>query len=93
MVEPQESNTRSKMLADQQIFATNLIKNSSEVPEEMIGAAEIKLIVFNALKVEIDSNMAKVHDALDEVRKKIRENSWSEENKESLLTCKQEDYL
>ena len=81
------------MLGDQQIFAANLIKDGKKLPEEMKATAEIKMTGFNILKGEIDASMAKVHDALDDVRTKIRENARSKYNQDGLLTSKQEEYL
>ena len=81
------------MLGDQQIFAANLIKEGKKLPEEMMATAEIKMTGFNILKGEIDASMAKVHDALDDVRTKIRENARSKHNQDGLLTSKQEEYL
>ena len=45
------------------------------------------------IKGEINTGMVRVHEALDDVRKKIRENCKSEQNQDGLLTGKQEDYL
>ena len=59
----------------------------------MVAAFEIKLIGLNALKGEIQAEMAKAHKAFNEVRKKIRENVQSDKNKDGLLTGEQEDYL
>ena len=45
------------------------------------------------LKGEIDAGMSRARDALDEVRKLIRENGWSDKNQDGLLMSQQEDYL
>ena len=56
-------------------------------------AAERRLAGFKSLKEDIDTDMAKIHEISDGVRTKIRENILSNENRDGLLTNKQEDYL
>ena len=60
---------------------------------EHVVAAEFKLKQFRSLKEEIDCEMARAQQILDDVRKKIRENTTTEENPEPLLGAKEEDYL
>jgi hypothetical protein len=60
---------------------------------EMVSAAEKKLAGFKSLKVGIDADIARANETLDGVRKKIRENTLSNENVEGLLTGNQEEYL
>ena len=60
---------------------------------EMLNTAKNKLAGFNLLKGEIDTDMAKAHEVLDGVRRKIRANILSKENPDGLLTNSQEDYL
>jgi len=59
----------------------------------MVTIAEKKLAGFNRLKEEIDWDLASAQKKLEGVRKKIRENTWSVDNRDGLLTAKQEDYL
>ena len=59
----------------------------------MVTIAEKKLAGFNTLKEEIDWDLASAQKKLEGVRKKIRENTWSVDNRDGLLTAKQEDYL
>ena len=59
----------------------------------MVTAAERRLAGFKSLKEDIDTDMAKIHEISDDVRTKIRENILSNENRDGLLTNKQEDYL
>ena len=59
----------------------------------MVAAAEQKSAGFRSLKAEIDDEMAKVHEALEKVRRKIHENIVSDENKDGLLIGNYDDYL
>ena len=93
MVEPQESSTRSKILKKQQNSAGKIMNEGRKLPEEMVAAAEQKSAGFRSLKAEIDDEMAKVHEALEKVRRKIHENIVSDENKDGLLIGNYDDYL
>jgi len=59
----------------------------------MLSAAEKQLAGFKSLKGGIDADILRVNQTLDLVRKKIRENTVSNENRDGLLTGTQEDYL
>ena len=61
--------------------------------EEIIAVTEYRFARFKSLKTEIDDDMARAHEVLDRVRKKILENILSDENKGGLLTGKHDDYL
>ena len=93
MVEPQEPSTFAKLLKNQQKFTYQTIKDGKDLPDEMVTIAEKKLAGFNRLKEEIDWDLASAQKKLEGVRKKIRENTWSVDNRDGLLTAKQEDYL
>ena len=59
----------------------------------MLSAAEKQLAGFKSLKGGIDADIVRVNQTLDGMRRKIRENTASNENRDGLLTGTQEDYL
>ena len=69
------------------------MNDGRKLPEEIVARAEQKSAGFRSLKSEIDDEMARAHEALDGVRRKIRENIVSNENEDGLLTGKHDDYL
>ena len=93
MVEPQESSVRLKMLSEQQKFAAKFMNEGKRLPDEMVAAAEQRFAGFKSLKAEINDDMARAHEALDKIRRKVRENTLSDANRDGLLTSKHDDYL
>ena len=81
------------MLSKQQTFAADFMNEGKTLPEEMVHKAEQKSAGFRSLKAEIDDEMAKVHELLEGVRRKIHENIVSDNNKYGLLTGNYDDYL
>ena len=69
------------------------MNDGRKLPDEIVARAERKSAGFRSLKSEIDSEMARIHEALDGVRRKIRENIVSDENEDGLLTGRNDDYL
>ena len=52
----------------------------------------MKLDGFHSLKGEMDAEMAKIHEQVDRVHNKIRDNIAGKDNPLGLLTGKLEDY-
>ena len=69
------------------------MNDGRKLPEEIVARAEQKSAGFRSLKSEIDDEIARAHEALNGVRRKIRENILSEKNEDGLLTGKLDDYL
>ena len=59
----------------------------------MVAAAEKKVARFNSFKGEIDTDLAKALEIVESISRKIRENTLSKQNKDGILTCKEENYL
>ena len=81
------------MLRKQLNYSAELMDDGMKLSEEIVVTAQQKLTCYNVLKGEIDTGMARVHEALDDVRKKIIINCQSEQNRDGLLTGKEVDYL
>ena len=93
MVEKQELSKRQKILNKHSSFTGEILNEGRGLHEEIITVTEYRFARFKSLKTEIDDDMARAHEVLDRVRKKILENILSDENKDGLLTGKHDDYL
>ena len=52
----------------------------------MVAAAERRFTGFKSLKADIDTDMAKIHEISDGLKRKIYENIMSSQNRNGLLT-------
>lgn len=93
MVEPQEdkASAEAKKLLEQ--VHTQLMETGKRAQQQIVSIAETNLAVFNALKTEIDRDMAAIHDKIEGIKKKIKEHSLTIVNPNGLFRQKDEDYF
>ena len=63
------------------------------MPDEMVAKARSKLNGFQSLKSDIDSDLAVIHERIEIVKEKIRDNVNKDKKQDGLLTLKEADYL
>ena len=63
------------------------------IEEKKVDRAQKRRAEFKALQIEIEAGMDKARAEIGILEKKIKDNIYSQQNAQGLLTCSEADYL
>ena len=69
------------------------MEKGKTAPSEIVSCAEGKVEGFKSLKNIIDSDLMSIHEKIEGIKTKIKDNIKNNQKPEGLLTRNEQDYL
>ena len=84
---------KEKILTSHGDLSAKIIRDSKNIPDKTIDAAQLKIVQFKSLEKEINAEMVAVLKQAIAIKKKINLNLQTEDNPEGLLTHPELEYF